>query len=284
MCGEKGLEWPRNKAARKQRFTLKRGAHWRRKNYDLHNVLGFYMTAIALILAFTGLVWGFQWFAKGVHTLAGGDKSLVYADPVSDAAAGKAALPQPAIDAVWRRMQALYPRAEALEVHPPETGASPVAANLETVALRWLLEALGLPPEAGGSFVSGATMANFSGLAAAVHSGRILPVLCGSAVRHLGIQSLLEAIVRYLPAPTQAQADPFAQAAHPNGSTPVSRQGLPEEKFSALVFKTIIDPFMGRLTYIRVCSGSLQADTPVFNASRQVRERGLEARRPAHVL
>jgi glutamate/tyrosine decarboxylase-like PLP-dependent enzyme len=47
--------------------------------------------------------------------------------------------------------------------------ASPVAAKLETVALRWLLEALGLPPEAGGGFVSGATMANFSGLAAARH-------------------------------------------------------------------------------------------------------------------
>jgi elongation factor G len=112
------------------------------------------------------------------------------------------------------------------------------------------------------------------GLAAAVHGGRMLPVLCGSAVRYIGIQSLLDAIVRFLPAPTQRQAEQFAQAAHPNGSASVLRRGLPDERFSALAFKTIIDPFMGRMTYLRVCSGALQADSPVFNASRQVRERG----------
>ncbi|MEX5213509.1 MAG: elongation factor G [Nitrospiraceae bacterium] len=155
----------------------------------------------------------------------------------------------------------------------PEACSAPVAE-----AKRQLIEAAAVTDDALlEAYLAGGELAMdqiHRGLATAVHSGRILPVLCGSAVRHLGIQSLLDSIVQFLPAPTQGQTDRFAQAVHPNGSTPVLRQGLPDEKFSALVFKTIIDPFMGRMTYIRVCSGSLQADTPVFNTSRQVRERG----------
>jgi uncharacterized iron-regulated membrane protein len=124
------LWWPRNKAARKQRFTIKWNARWRRKNYDLHNVLGFYMTWVAIILAFTGLIWGFQWFANGVYKVAGGDKSLVYQEPLSDTnRISHASLNQPAIDAVWHKMNAQYPGAQWIEVHIPETDASPVAAN-----------------------------------------------------------------------------------------------------------------------------------------------------------
>lgn len=124
------LWWPRNKAARKQRFSVKWNVRWRRRNYDLHNVLGFYMTWIAIILAFTGLVWGFQWFAKGAYTAAGGKKELLYTEPLSDTAASRALVADaPAIDKVWQQMQVLYPAAEAIEVHPPETAASPIAAN-----------------------------------------------------------------------------------------------------------------------------------------------------------
>ena len=65
------LWWPKNKKATKQRFSIKWNARWRRKNYDLHNVLGFYATWIAIILAVTGLVWGFEWFAQGYYRLAG---------------------------------------------------------------------------------------------------------------------------------------------------------------------------------------------------------------------
>lgn len=166
------------------------------------------------------------------------------------------------------------PESNRVQMLPlPEACSAPVAE-----AKRQLIEAAAVTDDALlEAYLAGGELAMdqiHRGLAAAVHSGRMLPVLCGSAVRHLGIQSLLDAIVRYLPAPTQGQTDPFAQAVHPNDSTPVLRQGLLDEKFSALVFKTIIDPFMGRMTYIRVCSGSLQADTPVFNTSRQVRERG----------
>lgn len=71
------LWWPRSKAARKQRFTVKWQARWRRRNYDLHNVLGFYMTWVAIFLALTGLVFGFQWFAKSVYWVSSGGTAKV---------------------------------------------------------------------------------------------------------------------------------------------------------------------------------------------------------------
>ena len=79
------LWWPKNKAAKKQRFTIKWSARWRRKNYDLHNVLGFYMTWIAIFLAITGLVFGFQWFAKSLYWITSGGETMVeHTHPLSD--------------------------------------------------------------------------------------------------------------------------------------------------------------------------------------------------------
>lgn len=79
------LWWPKGKAARKQRFSIKWSARWRRKNYDLHNVLGFYMTWIAIFIAITGLVFGFQWFAKSLYwATSGGETMVEHTHPVSD--------------------------------------------------------------------------------------------------------------------------------------------------------------------------------------------------------
>lgn len=66
------LWWPKNKAARKQRvwFQWKDTTKWRRKNYDLHNILGFYASSVAIILAFTGMVWAFQWFQAAVYVVS----------------------------------------------------------------------------------------------------------------------------------------------------------------------------------------------------------------------
>ncbi|RYZ55092.1 MAG: PepSY domain-containing protein [Chitinophagaceae bacterium] len=122
------LWWPRNRGARKQRFSVKWNARWRRKNYDLHNVLGFYATWVCIILALTGLVWGFQWFANGVHKGGGGSTSLEYIEPASDTTKSYT-LQQPGIDVIWERLKKEYPAAEILEVHVPETPASPIAAN-----------------------------------------------------------------------------------------------------------------------------------------------------------
>lgn len=117
------LWWPKNKSAAKQRFSIKWSARWRRKNYDLHNVLGFYCTWIAIILAVTGLVWGFQWFANGLYKVAGGDKTLVYADPGSDTTVLHT-MDVPAMDQLYNRMREENPDAAIMEVHIPETAAS----------------------------------------------------------------------------------------------------------------------------------------------------------------
>lgn len=122
------LWYPRNKNATKQRFSFqwKKGTKWKRKNYDLHNITGFYVFLIALIFAITGLVWGFQWFAYSYYTIIGGEKSLVYQDPVSGK--NKSSIEKP-VDKVWTLMQKEYPHAKSIEVHPPENDSTSIAAN-----------------------------------------------------------------------------------------------------------------------------------------------------------
>lgn len=79
------LWWPKNKAARRQRFSVKWNAAWRRRNYDLHYVLGFYMSWVAIFIAITGLVFGFQWVAKSLYWVtSGGEKMEEHRHPVSD--------------------------------------------------------------------------------------------------------------------------------------------------------------------------------------------------------
>ncbi|WP_445454725.1 PepSY-associated TM helix domain-containing protein [Flavobacterium sp. 25HG05S-40] len=124
------LWYPKNKKAAKQRFWFrwKEGIQWKRKNYDLHNITGFYVMLIALIFAVTGLVWGFQWFGYSYYTAIGGEKSLIYVDPVSKKEAAIIAVHKP-LDKVWMLMQKEYPNAESIEVHPPETDTASIAAN-----------------------------------------------------------------------------------------------------------------------------------------------------------
>ncbi len=103
---------------------------------------------------------------------------------------------------------------------------------------------------------------------------KIVPVLCGSATSYVGMASLLEAIIRFLPSPEdRANLHPLTGTQPPTQEICL-RQPTIQEPFSGLAFKTTIDPFMGRLTYVRVLSGTLQADSAFFNASRQVKEKG----------
>jgi uncharacterized iron-regulated membrane protein len=122
------LWYPRNKNATKQRFSFKwkKETKWKRKNYDLHNITGFYILLIALIFAVTGLVWGFQWFAYSYYTVLGGEKSLVYEDPISKKT--NTTIEKP-LDKIWALMQKEYPTAKSIEVHPPENDSSAIAAN-----------------------------------------------------------------------------------------------------------------------------------------------------------
>jgi uncharacterized iron-regulated membrane protein len=125
------LWWPKNKAARKQRFSVKWQAKWRRKNYDLHNVLGFYMTWVVIFIALTGLVWGFQWFAKAAYWSVGGEKSTVYVEPLSDTTQ-KAMYAQP-VDVIWDRLKPEAAKVAIIEMHFPtsDTGAIEAALNAD---------------------------------------------------------------------------------------------------------------------------------------------------------
>ncbi len=102
----------------------------------------------------------------------------------------------------------------------------------------------------------------------------LVPALCGSATHCVGIAALLDAIVRYCPSALErAKAVPWA-GTHPQSHEPVPRQGDVAEPFSAVVFKTIIDPFVGRLSYVRVISGKLVSDGHFYNATRSAKEKG----------
>jgi elongation factor G len=98
--------------------------------------------------------------------------------------------------------------------------------------------------------------------------GTIVPMLCGSAFKNKGVQLLLDAVVDYLPAPTEV---PPIKGKLPDGSEAV-RKSSDEEPFSALAFKITSDQF-GRLTFVRVYSGVLQKGTYVYNATKDKKER-----------
>ena len=101
-------------------------------------------------------------------------------------------------------------------------------------------------------------------------SNRIVPVLCGSALRDRGIQPLLDAIVDYLPSPLDI---PPISAINSKSGEKILRLASDDEPFSALAFKTVSDPFMGRLVYLRVYSGGVKAGAQVLNSSIDKKER-----------
>lgn len=121
------LWWPRNKSAAKQRFSIKWNAAWRRKNYDLHNVLGFYMFAVGLVFAITGLVWGFEWFSKGLYRATGGTGSVMYQIPPSDTTATPTVNSlATAVDRVWLKLRQENPTQQGINVSFPLTAGESI--------------------------------------------------------------------------------------------------------------------------------------------------------------
>ncbi|MBQ8615748.1 MAG: elongation factor G [Clostridia bacterium] len=98
---------------------------------------------------------------------------------------------------------------------------------------------------------------------------KMFPVLCGTAARNKGIQELLDAIVDYMPSPTDVQA---IKGTLEDG-TEVERNNSDSEPFAALAFKIATDPYVGKITFIRVYSGKLSAGSYVLNASKGKKER-----------
>jgi len=101
-------------------------------------------------------------------------------------------------------------------------------------------------------------------------ANRVVPVLCGSALRNKGIQPMLDAIVAYLPSPSDV---PPVVGIDPRSGKELHRPPSDEDPFSALAFKIVSDPFVGRLVYFRVYSGRVEARAQVYNSRRERRER-----------
>ncbi|AMC93050.1 elongation factor G [Erysipelothrix larvae] len=104
----------------------------------------------------------------------------------------------------------------------------------------------------------------------AVISGDFFPVLCGAAYKNKGVIAMLDAVVDYLPSPLDI---PAIQGTLLDGETPAERHANDDEPFSALAFKVMTDPFVGRLTYFRVYSGFIGSGSAVYNSVKQKRER-----------
>ena len=112
------------------------------------------------------------------------------------------------------------------------------------------------------------------GLKAGTATRTFFPILFGAGLKNLGTVELLHAIIRLLPSAAERAAARPVQATAPNGTAAVAVLPTPTAPFSAYVFKTIIDPFMGHMNYVRVYAGSLGADTAMLNASRGLKEKG----------
>ena len=101
-------------------------------------------------------------------------------------------------------------------------------------------------------------------------TGRMFPVLCGAAVRNKGIQPLLDAVVDYLPSPKEV---PPASAVRAGSGQRIERRPDVQEPFAALVFKIMVDPFVGKLAFLRVYSGRVASGASVYNSATGRRER-----------
>lgn len=101
-------------------------------------------------------------------------------------------------------------------------------------------------------------------------TSQVVPVLCGSALRNKGVQPLLDAIVEYLPSPGDV---PPVKGIDPRTGEEVIRRSDDSEPFSALAFKIVADPFVGRLAYFRVYSGQLSTGSQILNSTKDQKER-----------
>ena len=105
------------------------------------------------------------------------------------------------------------------------------------------------------------------GLEMGLRAGKVVPVLCGSAMKMVGVDTLLDLIISSVPSPASV---PPVKGVNPSGT---EETRAPNDPFCALVFKTMADPYVGKLTYFRVFSGSIRSDSHVYNANKEREER-----------
>lgn len=108
------------------------------------------------------------------------------------------------------------------------------------------------------------------GVKLGVTSGKLAPIFCGSALKNVGVKAFLDACVHYLPSPGDV---PASFGTNLKTGMEESRSAARTAPFSAIVFKTMADPFVGKLSLFRVCSGVFKSDSTVFNSSKEAQER-----------
>jgi elongation factor G len=185
--------------------------------------------------------------------------------------------PGPRMEAVFDVLEDRLVRSGTASPKPELAPVAPEAATIMADARKQLMEAVAESDEQLlETYVAQGELGSDDlrrGLRAAVLERQLVPVFGGSALRNVGVWSLAEAIVWLLPAPGERLACHPVIGRHPDTGEGIERRGRCDEPFSAYVFKTLIDPFVGRLSYCRIVSGTVRADSTVFNPGRHVREK-----------
>ena len=151
------------------------------------------------------------------------------------------------------------PESERKRCHEYRHALTEKLAEHDDHILEAYLEGRQITPEEMRRAVRNITLAN-----------KGVPILCGSALRNKGIPLLLNAVVNYLPSPLDV---PPVPAVSPSSGAAVTRLASDEAPFSALAFKVVSDPFVGRLVYLRVYSGIIKAGSQLLNSTTGKRER-----------
>ncbi|ALS62333.1 elongation factor G [Pandoraea norimbergensis] len=148
--------------------------------------------------------------------------------------------------------------------------------NLKETAQEWhdkLIEAAAEADEALlEKYLGGETLTESeikAGLRKRTVAGEIVPMLCGTAFKNKGVQAMLDAVIDYLPSPI----DVPAIAGHDEDDKVIERHPADDEKFSALAFKIMTDPFVGQLIFFRVYSGVIESGATVYNPTKSKKER-----------
>ncbi len=128
------LWWPKNKKGQKQRFKFmwKPTTRWRRRNFDLHSVVGFYISTFSLIIAFSGLIMAFDWIYFVTYKTWGGDKLPQFIIPVNNAEKPSADFETPVFNELFPKLIQEYPEYENFELHYPATDSSSIYVEIST--------------------------------------------------------------------------------------------------------------------------------------------------------
>ena len=176
-----------------------------------------------------------------------------------DAPIGKEAAFKDVVNIVARKNMDNLPEEDKAHVKGLSEQLAETVAETDDALLEKYLEKGELTPEE----LSGA-------LKKAINKGDVTPILCGSSAKNIGIKDLLDTIVSFLPSPPDR---PKAEAVKPESGEKVSLEPNPAGPFSALVFKTLSDPFLGQISIFKVFSGKLQSNGAFYNVNKGVKEK-----------